>query len=420
MAGEHRRAPLGGGGEGDGLGGVPQGLAVEFLGHGPGGVVVRLHGLVKGVKGLGDHSLGVLLLVQVHHLPYLHVGLGDGARLVYAQNVHPGQGLDAVHILGQHLALGQANHAHRQGHAGQQVEPLGDHADEGGHHGHHRLLGGALQEDELLDEQGHADGDEQDADDADELVQGGHHLALAHGDILLGLQGEAGGVGLRPHPVQPGPAAAGHHEGAGEQLVAGGLGDGVGLAGDEGLVDLHLAGEDGGVGGDLVAGGQLRHVIPHQLGGGHGDQVPLPHYVGPGGGQQVELVHGLLGAELLNDANAGIGHGDEQKEHVVEGAHRHQQGRQHHKDEVEEGKDVFAHDLPHRLGGGVHRVVCPAVLLPLFYLVQGEPLLRIGAEPGHLPPGLGGRDLRGRLLCVLAFHASASDFLKIRSDTSVV
>ena len=30
------------------------------------------------------------------------------------------------------------------------------------------------------------------------------------------------------------------------------------------------------------------------------------------------------------------------------------------------------------------------------------------------------RDLRGRLLCVLAFHASASDFLKIRSDTSVV
>ena len=124
--------------------------------------------------------------------------------------------------------------------------------------------------------------------------------------------------------------------------------------------------------------------------------------------------------KLLNDANAGIGHGDEQKEHVVEGAHRHQQGRQHHKDEVEEGKDVFAHDLPHRLGGGVHRVVCPAVLLPLFYLVQGEPLLRIGAEPGHLPPGLGGRDLRGRLLCVLAFHASASDFLKIRSDTSVV
>lgn len=92
------------------------------------------------------------------------------------------------------------------------------------------------------------------------------------------------GVGLRPHPVQPGPAAAGHHEGAGEQLVAGGLGDGVGLAGDEGLVDLHLAGEDGGVGGDLVAGGQLRHVIPHQLGGGHGDQVPLPHHVGPGGG----------------------------------------------------------------------------------------------------------------------------------------
>lgn len=75
---------------------------------------------------------------------------------------------------------------------------------------------------------------------------------------------------------------------------------------------------------------------------------------------------------------------------------------------------------PTVLVGESHRVVCPAVLLPLFYLVQGEPLLRIGAEPGHLPPGLGGRDLRGRLLCVLAFHASASDFLKIRSDTSVV
>ena len=197
-----------------------------------------------------------------------------------------------------------------------------------------------------------------------------------------------------------------HHKGAGEQGVSRPLDDGVGLTGDEGLVDLNLTGQHGGVGGDLVAGAELRHVVPHQMGCGHRAQVALPHHVGPGGGQQVEFVDGLLGAQLLQDTDAGVGHGDEQEQKVLHRSHKDQQSGQHHKDEVEEGKDVGPHDLPHGLGGGFHRIVGPAVLLALPHLGHGEAQIGVGAHPGHIPARTG--DGLGRwMLFLLAFHVVA-------------
>ena len=97
------------------------------------------------------------------------------------------------------------------------------------------------------------------------LVQGAHHLALAGAGVLLGRQRQLGGVGVRSHLVHPGPALAGDDEAAGQQLVPRLLGDGVRLAGDEGLVHLDLAGEHRPVRRDLAAGGELHHVLPHQL-----------------------------------------------------------------------------------------------------------------------------------------------------------
>ena len=66
-------------------------------------------------------------------------GLVTVPVLVHAQHVHPGQGLDGVHLVDQRPVPGQPHHAHRQGHGGQQEQPLRDHADEGRHHGDHRL-----------------------------------------------------------------------------------------------------------------------------------------------------------------------------------------------------------------------------------------------------------------------------------------
>ena len=97
------------------------------------------------------------------------------------------------------------------------------------------------------------------------MVQGAHHLALAGAGVLFGGQGQLGGVGVRPHLVHPGPALAGDDETAGAETVPRPLGDGVRLAGDEGLVHLGLAGEHRPVGGDLAPSGELDDIPPYQL-----------------------------------------------------------------------------------------------------------------------------------------------------------
>ncbi len=65
----------------------------------------------------------------------LHGARGDGAGFVEAQDVHSGQGLDAVELLDKHLALGQAEGGYGQHSRGEQDEALGNHA-------HHRRHGG--------------------------------------------------------------------------------------------------------------------------------------------------------------------------------------------------------------------------------------------------------------------------------------
>ena len=110
--------------------------------------------------------------------------------------------------------LGQPQNTHCQSHAGQEIEPLRYHADQGGHHGDHGLLGAQFQEIILLNEERHPHGDQQDTDKADQLVQGLHHLGLAYLYILLCLQGQPGGIGLSPYLGKLRPAPPRHHKGA--------------------------------------------------------------------------------------------------------------------------------------------------------------------------------------------------------------
>ena len=237
---EHHRRPLVGGGEGDHLLGLPAVPLLEAPGQSLGGVVVGIHHLVVGTQH-SLHLLGRGLGVQAHQLLHRHVRLGDGARLIHAQYIHPGQGLNGAHLVDQGFPLGQAHHRDGQGHAGQEVQALGNHADEGGHHGGDGGGEALLLYQKFVAKQGDAQGNEGEADDPNQAVQGLHHLGLARPLVRLGLMGQTGSVAGRSHLVHPGPALARHHKAAGEQRVPGIFHDGVRLAGDEGLVHRHLA-----------------------------------------------------------------------------------------------------------------------------------------------------------------------------------
>ena len=73
-------------------------------------------------------------------LLHAHAGLGDGAGFVDAQHVDPRKRFDALHVMEQHLATRKAHGTQNQRNGREHVEPLGDHADDGGDGGDDAFL----------------------------------------------------------------------------------------------------------------------------------------------------------------------------------------------------------------------------------------------------------------------------------------
>ena len=93
-----------------------------------------LQRLERGVVVIGTAEEGAHDLLKGHAPPqvgqpdllHLHGPLGQGARLVQAQGVHMGQGLQGKQLLHQHLLLGQHGDAGGQADADQHAtSPLG-------------------------------------------------------------------------------------------------------------------------------------------------------------------------------------------------------------------------------------------------------------------------------------------------------
>jgi hypothetical protein len=97
--------------------------------------------------------------------------LREGAGLVRADHVHPGQAFDRGKFLHQALLLAEPDDADREGQRGEQDEPLGHHRHQrAGHPQHHLLPGlvGALAP--LHPDSGDADRDQQPGDQPQDLV----------------------------------------------------------------------------------------------------------------------------------------------------------------------------------------------------------------------------------------------------------
>lgn len=161
--------------------------------------------------------------------------------------------------------------------------------------------------------------------------------------------------------------------------------------GDEGLVHLHLPGEDRGIRRDLAPGGQFDDVLPHQCVRRQLRHRPVPDGPDFGGREQRQLFNGALGPQLLDDADDGVGGYDKEEGHVLPVPHQQQTHCQHHKNQVKICQQIFPHDLLVRLGRRGHRPVVPTVLCQCLCLGGGQALVRCRVQQGASP---GDRALR--------------------------
>lgn len=148
-------------------------------------------------------------------------------------------------------------------------------------------------------------------------------------------------------------AGAGDHKGAGEEFVAGALHDVVLFAGDERFVDLDFPGGDAAVRRDLVAQGEDQEVALDQLAGGDLASLAAADDGGFLFGLEFEFVDGAFGADFVDDADQGVGEGDEDEKEVFIGADQDDKDGKDEVDEIEESESGFQDDARDGVGGGL-------------------------------------------------------------------
>ena len=277
-----------------------------------GGVRVRVGGRQRGER-LPVRPVPAEELDLVDDEP----ALGERSGLVDAQHVHARERLDGRQLLHQHPPPCEPNHAHRERHARQQNETLGDHRDGPGHGPSERLAHARVRV-ELADHQQRRGRDDQPRHDPQDLVDPGPELRTRQAEPPA-LLGEPCRVGLGADARGPEPSAPRRDERARKHLLPRRLDHGLGFAGQQRLVDLerrrleHLA-----VDHDLVPGLQLEHVVEHDLGHRRfanlavADDPPLRR------GQHREAVERPLRPQLLEDPDARVRDQDEAEQRVLD------------------------------------------------------------------------------------------------------
>ena len=284
------------------------------------------------------------------------------------------------------LALRQTHHARHKRKACQQIQALGDHADDGADRARHGDGHGAVEPHELLDEHHHAERNDEDADPLDEVLQRAHHLRLLRLFGALGLLRQARDIGIRADVGQLRAAHTADDEAAREELVAGVFPDLVRLARDECLVDVAAILRDHGIGIDLVAGGKDDDVVAHELRRVHGHALAVAHGDGLWGREDAQLVERFLRAQLLHDADGSVDDDDAHERQVQPLLHRDHAQCQQEKQHIEVGEDVAQDDLLDRLARWVNGRIRPAGVRALAHLRAREPLFRGGVNDRNVAP----------------------------------
>ena len=310
---------------------------------------------------------------RVHALD-LHAAGCDGAGLIKAQHVHARERLDAIELLGEHVAAREADRRDRKHGGGEQDEALRNHAEqrpdrredpfgyilprspapdqphEEGDGGVRRgARPGRVPLVSTRKEEGSAERNHDDAGEADDRVQRVHDLGVDLLDIFR-LVVDAGDVVVGANVDDARVNEPGIEEAAAHQLVSRLLADEIALPRQQTLVDLRIAADDDGIRRYLVAATELEDIVQDDLVEIELDLRAVAERHCLLGSQQRQSIDHALRAQGLHDADARVQKDDAQEGEVLEGAGRYHQDGEHDVDEVEQGAEVLEYELAHGLG----------------------------------------------------------------------
>ncbi len=337
----------------------------------------RLRGLVRigpvGRRDGGEGPDGVLLADarRGSDVRDLHLAGGDGARLIEAEGVHAGEGLDAVGLLDENTLGSEAGGRDGEDRGSEQHEALRNHAEDGRRRGEHRLAHRRPLHEHRAREEGEAQGHEQGRAESDNGAKGREDLGLDLFDIL-GLGVYLRRIAVATHLGHARHEAAALHEAAGVEGAAGTLRNGDGLAREKGLVAVHVTLDDLAVRRDLVAVGEAHEVVDDELGGRDGGVGAVAQHADLLLGEDRELVDDALGTDLLEDADDEVRSDDGEEQQVAVLPRERYDDGHGEVHAVEEREGVRGEDLGHRLGLNVRVAVHPAVRHAFGDLRRGE------------------------------------------------
>ena len=189
------------------------------------------------------------------------------------------------------------------------------------------------------------------------------------------LLGELRRVRLRADTRGPEPSAPRRDERPREHLVARRLDHGLGLAGQQRLVDLERGGlEHLAVDHDLIARLELEHVVEDDLGERHLADLAVADDPRVRRRQHRQRVERPLRAQLLVDPDAGVRDQHEPEQRVLDRADDQGHHQERAEQRVEPREDVGSDDLPDRARGDGRHVVDLAARDALGDLLRGQAL----------------------------------------------
>ena len=345
MPGEAGRAPLARGRERNGVLACPPLRRREGL---PDGGQRRVAGLVVGERA--ERRLGRRLVIEPDQAIKGDGPVGEGAGLIQAHHIHPGQALHRGKLLHQDPAPGERDRGRAEGDAGQQHQALRHHTDQRGD-GRGGALARSLVGVQLADDEQHRHRRDRPGDVAQDLVDARDQLR-AHQREPPRLRRQLPGVRLSAHRGRLIAARPGDHEAARQQPIAGPLVHRLGLPGQQRLIGLHgRAVPHHPVRHQLVAGPQLDQIIGHQLLDRDVVRRAIADHPDPRRAEHGEPVQRPLGLQLLPDADQRVGHQHDAEQGVLRLAPDQDHRQQDTQNQVEPGQDVRAQDLGDRAAG---------------------------------------------------------------------